>query len=254
MPSEKIVLLGGGSLFFRTVLTELAVTDELSGSEVVLYDIPRSSDRLSVMERFGKRVAGRTCTGLKVRATTDLADALDGAGFAVSSIGVSGPDRRWHELDVRIPMKYGIIQTTGDTVGPGGMMAGFRTIPIFLEIAHEMERRCPDVVFLNHSNPMAVLCRTLTKYTGIQNVVGLCHSVQGTTRQIASFLEVPYEQMLYEAAGINHMTWFLKFEHKGVDLLPKIREKPRERRARQICVHPCQRAGAPARQPLATFI
>ena len=225
MPSEKIVLLGGGSLFFRTVLTELAVTDELSGSEVVLYDIPRSSDRLSVMERFGKRVAGRTCTGLKVRATTDLADALDGAGFAVSSIGVSGPDRRWHELDVRIPMKYGIIQTTGDTVGPGGMMAGFRTIPIFLEIAHEMERRCPDVVFLNHSNPMAVLCRTLTKYTGIQNVVGLCHGVQGTQRYLSEKLGVPYDELDMVAVGVNHMLWVVRLTHRGRDLYPLLREK-----------------------------
>jgi len=225
MPSEKIALLGGGSLFFRTVLAELAVAEELSGSEVVLYDIPASLERLSTMERFGKRVADQAGTGLKVRATTDLADAVDGAGFAVSSIGVSGPDRRWHELDVRTPMKYGIVQTTGDTVGPGGMMAGFRTIPIFLRIAREMERRCPDVIFLNHSNPMAVLCRTLTKYTGIRRVIGLCHGVQGTQRYLAEKLGVPYEELDMVAVGVNHMLWVIRLTHKGKDLYPLLREK-----------------------------
>ena len=132
MPARKIVLLGGGSTFFRTVVGELDITQDLDGSDVVFYD--KDKTYMEILARYGQRAAEQTGMDLRISWTTDLAEAVDGADFAISSIGVSGPDRKYHELDITIPAKYGIYQTTGDTTGPGGLFAGFRSIPIFLEI------------------------------------------------------------------------------------------------------------------------
>jgi alpha-galactosidase len=183
MSSKKIVCLGGGSLYFRTALADLVVTEGLAGSEIVLYDI--DPEKTKLMAQLGKRLAEQSGTGMRVRVCTDLADAVDGADFAISSIGGVGKSgghvhsTSLHKQDLLIPARYGIYQIVGDTCGPAGMMMAFRSIPIYLSICREMERRCPKVVFLNHSNPMAVLCRAMIKYTDIEHVIGICHGVQG---------------------------------------------------------------------------
>ena len=223
MPAKKIVLLGGGSAFFRTVLVELATVEELAGSEVILYDIRPSG--MEIIEEIGRRALEQTGLDMKLSSTTDLVRAVDRADFAVSSIGVSGENRRAHELDITIPAKYGVFQTTGDTAGPGGLFAGFRSVPIFLNICREMERHCPDVIFLNHSNPMMMICRAMIKHTGIQRVIGLCHGMQGTVRYLAEVLEVPYEELEILAPGLNHLLWVTQIRHRGRDLYPVLREK-----------------------------
>ena len=225
MPAKKIVMLGGGSAFFRTVLVELAAVEELAGSEVVLYDIRPSG--MEIIERIGRRALEQTGLDVKLSSTTDLSRAVDGADFAVSSIGVSGENRRAHELDITIPAKYGVFQTTGDTVGPGGLFAGFRSVPIFLDICREMEHRCPEVVFLNHSNPMMMICRAVIKHTGIQRMIGLCHGMQGTASYLAEVLEIPYEELEVVAPGLNHLLWVTQIRHRGEDLYPALREKLR---------------------------
>lgn len=223
MPAKKIVLLGGGSAFFRTVIGELAITGELAGSDIVFHDV--YEPHMKLLAQYGQRLTEQTGVDLRISWTTDLAKAVDGADFAVSSIGVSGPDRKYHELDITIPAKYGIYQTTGDTTGPGGLFAGFRSIPIFLKICREMEKRCPEVIFLNHSNPMMMICRAMIKHTGIKKFIGLCHGAQGTISYLARVLEIPVEELDIITVGLNHLLWVTRLRHNGKDMYPILKEK-----------------------------
>ena len=237
MSSKKIVCLGGGSLYFRTALADLVATEGLAGSEIALYDI--DTEKAQLMAQLGRRLAEQSGTGMRVRTCTDLADAVDGADFAISSIGGVGKSAghvygtSLHKQDLLIPARYGIYQIIGDTCGPAGMMMAFRSIPIYLKICREMEKRCPQVVFLNHSNPMAVLCRAMVKYTGIEHVIGICHGVQGGIKRIAKILGVPPEELDTVWIGTNHYHWFTRIRHKGKDVYPELwrriaSEKPPE--------------------------
>jgi alpha-galactosidase len=233
MPSRKIVCLGGGSRYFTRALGDLAVAEGLAGSEITLYDI--DVEKAERMARHGARLATESGTGLRVRACADLADAIDGADFAISSIGGAGPSvggvygTSAHRQDLRIPARYGIYQVVGDTGGPAGMMMGLRSIPAYLHICREMEQRCPEVVFLNHSNPMAVLCRAMIKYSGIQRVIGICHGVQGGIIRAAHLLGVPPEELETVWIGTNHYHWFLRMRHQGRDVYPEFRRCMTER-------------------------
>jgi len=122
-----------------------------------------------------------------------------------------------------VPKRFGLRQTIADTLGVGGIMRGLRTIPVLLEMAAEMEETCPDVWFLNYTNPMAINCRAMNRASRIRTV-GLCHSVQGTALQLSRDLGVPYPEIDYLAAGINHMAFYLRFERGGEDLYPRLRE------------------------------
>lgn len=126
-------------------------------------------------------------------------------------------------IDFEIPKKYGLRQTIADTLGIGGIMRGLRTIPVFLDIARDMEELCPDAVLLQYVNPMAMNCWALSRATGVKTV-GLCHSVQGTAEQLAHDIGVPIEEINYVCAGINHMAFYLRFERNGQDLYPLIRK------------------------------
>ena len=221
--SLKIVFLGGGSGFFNMVLGEFMLTPGLAGSEIVLYDV--AAERMEIIEGIGQRMIEQGGADLKISSTTDLARAVDGADFAVASIGKMGPDWQAHDLDMTIPAKYGIIQTTGDTVGPGGLSMALRIIPAFIEIGREMEKRCPDCVFINHSNPMSVICRSLVKYVDLRCVIGLCHGVQGTIAHLADVLGVEVEDLEVRAAGLNHLLWVLTIRHKGQNVYPLLRKK-----------------------------
>jgi len=229
MPSKKIVCLGGGSLYFRGALADLAVTEGLAGSEITLYDI--DTEKAELMGRLSARLADLSGTGLRVRVCTELADAVDGADFAVSSIGGAGKSgghvygTSLHKQDLLIPARYGIYQIVGDTGGPAGMMMGLRSIPIYLNICREMEKRCPNVVFLNHSNPMAILCRAMIKHSGIEQVIGVCHGVQGGIRRIANLLEVPPQELDTVWIGTNHYHWFTRIRHNGKDVYPEVRRR-----------------------------
>jgi len=233
MADKKIVCLGGGSLYFRRALPDLLVSQDLAGSEIVLYDI--DGEKVELMAEVGRRLAEEAGTGFRVRHTTDLADAVDGADFAISSIGGSGAEvtanvygSYYHAADVRIPAKYGIQQVIGDTCGPAGMMMALRSIPAYMQICAEMEKRCPDVILFNHSNPMAVLCRAMRKYTNI-NVIGICHGVQGGIRYAAEILEVPAEELECVWVGTNHYYWFTRLRHRGRDVYPELMRRMSER-------------------------
>jgi alpha-galactosidase len=218
----KIVLLGGGSLYFESVIGELAVTPELDGAAIELYDI--NARRMELMRRVGRRVVEKTGTRFTVTSTRSLAQALDGADYAIASIGVHGPDAAWHKADTDAVARLGVIQTTGDTVGPSGLSQGLRIVPIFVDIARQMERYCPGAVLLNHSNPMSVICRAVTKHTRIRTI-GYCHNVAGSLYYFARVLGCKPEELDVTVAGPNHCVWLLGITLRGRDVYPELKRR-----------------------------
>jgi len=173
-----------------------------------------------------------------VRSTGDADDAIDGADFAISSIGGSGAEMTrsvygsyYHSADMHIPAKYGIHQAIGDTAGPAGMMMGLRSIPAYIDICRRMEKRCPKAILLNHSNPMASIMRALHKYTDI-NAIGICHGVQGGIATAAGILGIPAPELECTWIGTNHYYWFTRVTHRGEDVLTELLRLTREGEAR----------------------
>jgi len=222
MNNLKIALLGGGSLYFESCMAEIASTPELANTELVLYDIDEA--RMDLIRRIGLRIVEKTQAKLSIRATTDLKDALDGAHFVIASIGVHGPGHVWHKTDSDVAAKFGIIHTTGDTVGPAGLSQGLRIIPIFVDVARKMEKYCPDAILMNHSNPMSPICRAVTKYSSIK-AIGYCHNVQADIRRFARLLEIDAKELDVSAAGPNHCVWLLDIKHKGKDMYPELKKR-----------------------------
>jgi alpha-galactosidase len=224
--ATKIACLGAGSLYFPRALGDLVVREDLAGSEIALYDL--DFEKTELMAGMARRLGEEAGTGFTIRATSALADALDGAGFVITSIGGSGAEitanvygSYYHAADMYIPAKYGIHQVIGDTAGPAGMMMGLRSVPVYLDICHEIEERCPDAVLLSHSNPMAVLCRAMKKYSGVK-VIGICHGVQVTIHEAAEMLGVPADELDCLWIGTNHYYWIIRAVHRGVDLTGKL--------------------------------
>lgn len=222
MSKLKIVLLGGGSAYFEYAMAEIACTPELENVEFMLYDI--NAKRMDLMRRIGLRIVDKVKKPHVLKATTDLSRALDGADYAIASIGVHGPGYSWHKLDATVAARFGIIHTTGDTVGPAGLSQGLRIIPIVVNIARQMERYCPKAIFLNHSNPMAPICRAIAKYTAIRTI-GYCHNVYGDIGFFADVLGVKKESLDVTIGGVNHCGWLLDIRHKGRDVYPKLRKR-----------------------------
>ena len=162
------------------------------------------------------------CIRDRIKATSNRREALDGADYAINMIQVAGY-KPGTLVDFELPKKYGLRQTIADTLGIGGIMRGLRTIPVLLDICKDMEEVCPDVQFLNYSNPMAILCWAIARASKI-HTVGLCHSVQGTAEQLADDIGVPFHEINYLCAGINHLAFYLKFEQHGEDLYPLIQK------------------------------
>ena len=231
MPAIKIMLLGGGSLYFRNVLGQLVLEEELAGSDVVLYDL--DGEKAERMASLGRRLSEEAGSRLRFTSTGNPDEAVDGAHYALSSIGGSGADistgvrgSYYHNADLHISASHGIHVPVGDTAGPAGMMMGLRSIPAHIDICRRMEKRCPGVVFLNHSNPMACIMRALHKYTGIKSY-GLCHGVQGGIQAAAKLLELPAEELECTWIGTNHYYWFTRLRHGGNDLLPDLLRRTR---------------------------
>ncbi len=228
MPGKKIACLGGGSLYFTRALPDLAVTAGLAGSEIALYDIDQQKARL--MARHGSRLVAQSGTGQKVFACETLDEALDGADFVITSIGGVGESTGnvygtgFHRQDILIPARYGVHQLIGDTGGPAGMMMALRSIPIYLNICQVMEKRCPSAILFNHSNPLAVLVRTMVKYSRI-NVVGICHGVQEAILHVSRVMGIPPHELDVRYIGTNHYHWFTAIHHNGRDIYPEVRRR-----------------------------
>lgn len=235
MAIKKIACIGGGSLFFSVALKDLAVIKGLEGSEIVLFDL--DNEKSLRMMGMGKRIFAESGADFRMRVADKLADALQGADYVIASIGGTGVSSAkgvygsyYHGSDMYIPGKYGVNQIIGDTCGPAGMMMAFRTIPAYYHICKEMDKYCPGAVFFNHSNPMAVLCKALNKYTGV-NVIGLCHGVQGGIHLAAKALEVSRKELECIWVGTNHYYWFIRVSHKGKDVTAELLRRVTETEA-----------------------
>ncbi len=216
----RIVFIGAGStVFARNLLGDILSYEELAGSEIVLFDV--DGERLATSELVARRLADTADVPPKIVATTDRRAALDGADYAINMIQVGGYEP-CTVTDFEIPTSFGLRQTIADTLGIGGIMRGLRTVPVLVAMCADMAELCPDVWFLNYTNPMAINCWAMNRATAIRNV-GLCHSVQHTAYELSVDLGVPYREIDYLAAGINHMAFYLRFEHDGADLYPRLR-------------------------------
>jgi alpha-galactosidase len=223
----KIAFIGAGStVFAKNLMGDILSFPELADATISLHDI--DSERLHTSEIVAHKIAKATGSRPTIEATTDRRRALDGADYAISMIQVAGY-KPGTTVDFEVPKKYGLRQTIADTLGVGGIMRGLRTIPVMLEMCHDMEELCPDVTFLNYVNPMAILCWAISQASSI-NTVGLCHSVPHTAWELSVDIGIPHDEINYLVAGINHMAFYLKFEHNGEDLYPRIRQVVEEGR------------------------
>ncbi|BER91862.1 alpha-glucosidase/alpha-galactosidase [Atrimonas thermophila] len=231
----KIVLIGAGSVVFaQKLIIDLITFPALRESVFSLVDI--DEERLELITQLTERLKEQQDLPITVEASTNRREVLKDADYVINMIQVGGLDA--YRLDVEIPRKYGIDQTVGDTLGPGGVFRALRTVPVLLEICRDIEELCPDALLINYSNPMAMLCWSINKSTKVKNV-GLCHSVQGTARTLAEFIGVKVDDSTkyedetseffykpmppdvdYWVAGINHQAWFLEFRYKGEDAYP----------------------------------
>ena len=234
----KITFIGAGStMFARNLLCDIFSFPELRDICVTLQDIDEA--RLDLTHQLAATLIQQEGYPTKLEKTTNQREALKGADFVIIMFQVGGLEA--YKIDKEIPLKYGIDQTVGDTLGPGGVFRGIRTIPALINICKDMEEVCPGAILLNYANPMAALMWAVNKATSIQSV-GLCHSVQATTRQLAGYIgagpwenypfteedwevffyaQVP-ENINFLCAGINHQAWYLKYEVDGEDAYPKM--------------------------------
>ena len=222
----KIVFVGAGStVFAQNLLTDILSLPDLSHSEIMLYDI--DPDRLQTSALVANRIQAQLTTSALISTSLDLRQALDEADYVITMFQIGGYEPST-VIDFEIPKRYGLRQTIGDTLGIGGIMRAIRTIPVMLQLVKEMEVLCPDALLLNYVNPMAMLCWAINESSKIQ-AIGLCHSVQHTAAQLSDDLEIPESDLDYVAAGINHMSFFLKLEkvaeQGNIDLYPQLRER-----------------------------
>jgi len=220
----KLTMLGAGSGFTPRLVNDVLQTPGNQGGVIALVDIDRT--RLDTMAKLiRKLIAKLGVKGWSVIADPDRTKVLKGSHYIVNCIEVSGLECVEH--DNTIPASYGIDQCIGDTIGPGGLFKALRTIPVWLAALKDAERLCPDAIVLNYTNPMNMLCLAAARTSSMQ-VVGLCHSVQGTSELLAKRAGVPLREMEWECAGINHLAWFTKLRHQGADLYPLLFKKAQQ--------------------------
>ncbi|WP_178021409.1 alpha-glucosidase/alpha-galactosidase [uncultured Paenibacillus sp.] len=223
---SKITFIGAGStVFAKNVLGDCMQTPALQGFELALFDIDlqRLKDSENMLNNL-MRSSGSTCI---VKAYTDRKEALKGAKYVINAIQVGGYDP-CTITDFEIPKKYGLRQTIADTVGIGGIFRNLRTIPVMLDFAADIREMCPDALFLNYTNPMAVLTNVMNTY-GQVRTVGLCHSVQACIPGLFDSLGMDKTGVQAKIAGINHMAWLLEVTRDGVDLYPEIKRLAAEK-------------------------
>jgi len=215
----KIGFIGAGSAVFgRRLVTDLLYFPELQESTIALMDV--NEERLEIMLRLATKLKqDNHLGGVTFEATTDRRRAIDGADYVISSFEVGSTVCR--ALDQEIPFKYGLrVCYSG---GTQRLAQDLRQIPAIVALCRDMEEVCPNALLLNYGNPVPDIATAISRATKIQSV-GLCHSVQGTAKQLADYLELPFEDISYWVAGINHQAWFLRLEHRGEDLYPRLRE------------------------------
>ena len=216
----RIVLVGAGSVeFTRNLLGDMLTSPALRSAEIVLHDI--DPDRLATGERMARWTAAALGAEPTISAHLDRRTALAGADFVVNTIQVGGA--RATQLDFDVPARFGLRYTIADTIGVGGVFRALRTIPVVLGIVRDIEQVCPDAWFLNYTNPMATVIRSVTTASSVKTV-GLCHSVYWTIDTLGGYLGIPPAEIAAESAGVNHLAFLTRLEHRGRDLYPALRE------------------------------
>ena len=217
-----IVIIGAGSaVFTRELLGDIFSFPELTSVRVVLHDI--DAERLETAEAIAHATARAAGAHPEVSAVADRRKALEGADYVINVIQVG-----MHEATVRdfeIPERYGLHQTIGDTIGIGGIFRGLRTFPVLAGIARDMTEVCPDAWLLNYTNPMAMNVTFLHHVAPRLKVLGLCHSVYWTMVGLCEIVGVPYDEMSYWSAGVNHQAWVLRWQRGGQDLYPLLDQR-----------------------------
>ena len=217
----KIVFLGAGSMFFRPLFVDVLSIPGADEGEMAIVDV--DVRRLKLAEKLGNKIlAEMGKPKWTLRATTDRREVLPGAQYIINCIEVSGVETVRHDND--IPLKYGIDQCIGDTTGPGGLFKALRTVPVFLDVLDDVTELAPEAWVLNYTNPMSIMCLAAHRYSDA-NVIGLCHSVQGTSHLMAEVAGVPYHEMKWRCAGVNHLAWMTELTRDGENLYPKIFER-----------------------------
>jgi alpha-galactosidase len=217
-----IVLVGAGSVeFTRELLGDILSFPELGSVRIVLHDI--DVERLETAEAIARATARAAGAAPEFVATTDRRRALDGADYVINVIQVGMHDATVRDFE--LPAKYGLHQTIGDTVGIGGIFRGLRTFPVLAGIARDMEQVCPDAWLLNYTNPMAMNVTFLHHVAPKLKVLGLCHSVYWTMVGLCELVDVPYDEVSYWSAGVNHQAWVLRWERGGQDLYPLLDQR-----------------------------
>lgn len=217
---SKITFIGAGSLVFtKNLVRDLLTFPAFEDCTISLMDIDQ--ERLGYAKQAVDNIIAAGNYSAKVETSTDRAEALKGADGVVCTILVA--DLPVWRNDLEIPKAYGVDINIGDTRGPAGIFRYLRTVPVMLDICRDIERYCPDAVFLNYTNPMAMLCRTMQGETNV-TVTGLCHSVQGTAAMLAKWIGAPMEEITYKCAGINHQAFYLDYKWNGKDAYPLIRD------------------------------
>ena len=219
--AKKFAFIGAGSFTFtRSLVRDLLTFPAFADCEIALMDI--NKQRLAWIKQACEKIVTAGNYPAKVTATTDRKVALKGADGVLCTI-LSGDVDVW-QYDITIPKKYGVDINVGDTRGPAGIFRALRTIPVLLDICKDIKRYCPKAVFLNYTNPMAMNCRAMQAEFPDLTITGLCHSVQGTARELANMIGAPHNEITYLCAGINHQAFYLKYEWNGKNAYPLIRQ------------------------------
>ncbi|GAB1482658.1 alpha-galactosidase MelA [Treponema sp.] len=225
---SKICFVGAGStIFAKNILGDAMLTASLSDAEIALYDIDskRLNDSYLMLSTLNTCINGGRATIRKYLGVGKRKAALKGAHFVVNAIQVGGYEPST-VIDFEIPKKYGIRQTIADTLGIGGIFRALRTIPVMLDIAHDMEEICPDAWLLNYTNPMAMVTGALLRGSSVK-AVGLCHSVQDCASTLLEEVGITVDEkdLNWQIAGINHMAWLLNISAAGKNLYPEIKKR-----------------------------
>jgi len=216
----RITIIGGGSYQWAPkLLVDFANTPVLQDAQIALHDIDPAP--LPRMVELVEHIADVRGISMTATGTTDRRQALEGADYVVVNISTGGFASMRHDLEV--PAQYGLMQSVGDTVGPGGIMRSLRNIPVFVDIARDMEALCPDAWLLNLTNPMTAICRALTRETSVKTI-GLCHEITGAQFTLSLLLDVNFLEMTPTIAGVNHLPFMTKLDVAGSDGLEMLRE------------------------------
>ena len=216
----RIAIIGAGSaVFAQQMIKDVLSIPGLNAGEFALIDI--DPVRLERAHELAELTVKRSGKPFSVRSSTRRAELLPDVDFVINTIEVSGLETV--RFDDDIPLKYGVDQCIGDTIGPGGLMKFLRTAPAWIEILRDIERLAPKAIVMNYTNPMSALVLTASRAVSLP-VIGLCHSIQNTAAELEGYLGIPSGELEYRCAGINHLSWFFELSHGGQDVKARLLE------------------------------